>query len=137
MVEIISATVLMGHQNCCMFGRTSVEISTRKEFGKNVAKSQSSFPCWMSSILLQKKTRKSQSCFWKLQAKVSPTTRFILSLDQCVKFPVMRSQLQFMNKSTGRDNLKFSGVFHWMQTVNQDQLTLMSLLQVYLCTRLW
>ena len=45
---------------------------------------------------------------------------FILSLDQWVKFPVIRSQLQFMNKSTGRDNWKFSGVFHWIQTLNQD-----------------
>ena len=45
---------------------------------------------------------------------------FILSLDQCMKFPVIRSQIQFMNESTGRDNLKFSGVFHWMQTLNQD-----------------
>ena len=42
-----------------------------------------------------------------------------------------------MNKSTRRDNLKFSGVFHWMQTLNQDSLTLMYVLQIYFCTRLW
>ena len=45
---------------------------------------------------------------------------FILSLDQCVKLPVIWSQLQFMNTSTGRNNLKFSSVFHWTQTLNQD-----------------
>ena len=75
----------------------------------------------MSSIVLQKKDKKIRGLLLGALNKGFAILKvFIFSLDQCVTFPAIQSQLQFMNKSTRRDNLKFSGIFHWMQTLNQD-----------------
>ena len=38
-----------------VFGWTSIKISTRKAFRRNLAVSWSWFPCWMNSVVLQKK----------------------------------------------------------------------------------
>ena len=128
----------MGHQNCC-----SVWPDINSDFHQKSIQKKYSGVIELISLLdeLNCVTKKDKKILGLLRGASNKSFSihrvFILSLDQCVKFPVIRSQLRFVNKSTGRGNLKFSGVFHWMQTQNQDQLTLMYVLQIYLCTRFW